>query len=339
MDICVFLVANNKMVYHWNTISGYLLKLNAVIFDGGDVLDDKKKKDNKDNDKLDIKKNVFQVMKENQKKQQEEAEKQQLEMQKKAEEIEKKKREEYEQKLMEERRELIRLKQGIIDESETIHEEKEEEIKLTFWGKIKNFFFQNKWWLGIGSVAAIAAVFLIFDFVNRPRPDMVILVIGEYPKIGEESDIQGYFESLAEDFNDNGKTEVSIYYIPYKADDDYANYQNGAATKLSTQLQIDDAVMIIAGDTFKDLISDEDILVDLSEIFPEDENVKKEFYYLKDTDFYQKIGVQQNDVTSDLYIALRKPNGVMYSNARDMAKTYDKDFPVFEKFIEDIQKK
>ena len=302
-------------------------------------MDDKKKKANADNDKHDIKKNVFQVMKENQKKQQEEAEKQQLEMQKKAEALEKKKREEYEQKLMEERRELIRLKQGVIEESETIHEEEEEEIKLTFWGKIKNFFFHNKWWLGLATLAVILAVYLTIDLLNRPNPDMVVLVVGEYPKIGEQSNIQAYFESLADDFNDNGKTEVSIYYIPYKKDDDYGNYQNGAATKLSTQMQIDDAVIIIAGDTFKDLVEEDDVLVDLSEILPNDENVDKQFYNLKDTDFYQKIGVQQSDVPSDLYITLRQPHGVAYSNARDMAKTYDKDFPVFEKFIADIQKK
>ena len=303
-------------------------------------MDDKKKKRNdSDDDKINVKKSVFQVMKENQQKQQEEIEQKQRELQKQAEEREKQKREAYEKKLMEERKELIRLKQGVIQESESIHEEKEVEIKLSFWGKIKNFFFHNKWWLGLGTIAAAAAIYLTVDFINRPQPDLIVLLVGQYHTVGEESSIKEYFESLCGDFNGNGKTEVSIYYIPYDSDNEYANYANGSDTKLTTQMQIDDAVMVIAGNTFKDMISADDILVDLSEIYPDDPNVNKQFYYLKDTDFYQKIGVNQNDVPSDMYITLRQPNAVLYSNAKDMKKTYEKDYPVFEKFIADISKK
>ncbi len=303
-------------------------------------MDEKKNKPNdvKD-DKLDIKKNVFQIAKENQKKKQEEIEKQQLEIQKKAEENEKRRREEYDRKNLEERRELIRLKQGIIEDSELVHEEQKEEVKMSFRGKIKNFFYLNKWWLGLGTFALVVICFLTYDVLSRPRPDMVVLVIGDYNAVGQESSLQTYLEGFAEDYNNNGKTEVSIYYIPYKLDDDYANYSSGSDTKLITEMQVADAVMVIAGDTFKGLIEPENILVDMSELYPEDTNVNSQFYYLKNTDFYQRIGVRRSDVPDDMYVCLRKPQKLQYSNSDEMQETYDKDFPVFEKFIEDIQKK
>ena len=64
-------------------------------------------------------------------------------------ERERREKEEYAKKIQQERIELIRLKQGIITESDTIHEEKEEKPKLPFWKKVGNFFYHNKWWLGI----------------------------------------------------------------------------------------------------------------------------------------------------------------------------------------------
>ena len=298
-------------------------------------------KENKEKDsgeKIDAKKGVFQSLKEEQQKKQQEIEDQQLELQKQVQMREKQKREEYEKKLMEERRELMRLKQGVIEESELIPEdEPEEEIKLTVWGKIKNFFYHNKWWLGLASFVVLLGVYLIVDIINKPRPDMVVLLIGEYPSVGQNSYLSDYIGSFAEDFNGNGKTEVDVYYIDYQKDGGYANYANGADTKLTTEMQIGDAVIIIAGDAFKELIED-DILVDLSEMYPDNSHVKDRYFYLKDTDFAKHIGVAKSDIPEDMYIALRTPKKLMYSDADDMQETYDKDLPVFQKLIEDLSK-
>mgnify|MGYP003291235631 CR=1 FL=1 len=291
-----------------------------------------------ENDKLDISKSVFQVARENQQKMQEELEKKQAEILKQQEEKEKKKQEEYDKRILEEKKELMRLKQGVIEESEMIPEEVEEEIKLSFFGKIKNFFYHNKWWLIIAVPVAFVLCYLIRDLLERPKPDMVVLVIGQYQTIGEESMIQEYFESLCDDFNNNGKTEVSIYNIPYDINNEYANYANGSDTKLTTQMQIADSVVVIAGDTFKQLVLPESILVNMEELYPNDENAEDYYYYLKDTKFSERIGVKNSDIPNDLYVTLRSPKTVLYSDKNAMQKTYDKDFPVFEKFIEDIKK-
>ncbi|MBE6862832.1 MAG: hypothetical protein E7497_08090, partial [Ruminococcus sp.] len=80
-----------------------------------------------------------------------------------------------EKRLLEEKKELIRLKQGQIEESEIIHEEASEAVKLTVWQSFKNFIYHNKWWLGIGLFFAFVAVFLIYDLATKERPDMIIL--------------------------------------------------------------------------------------------------------------------------------------------------------------------
>ncbi|MDE5861340.1 MAG: hypothetical protein K2H28_04020, partial [Ruminococcus sp.] len=96
--------------------------------------------ENDDDKKIDVNKNVFQTAKEL-REQQEEEMRRQVELRKR------KKQEEYDKKIQAERLELIRLKQGVIEESETIREEHPEEIKLSVWRKIRNFFYHNKWWL------------------------------------------------------------------------------------------------------------------------------------------------------------------------------------------------
>ena len=72
---------------------------------------------------------------------------------------------------------------------------------------------------------------------------MVVLLIGKYGAIGESENLSEYVKSFADDFNGNGKTEVEVYYIDYDSKEDYANYANGSDTKLTTEMQIADAVM------------------------------------------------------------------------------------------------
>ncbi|WP_028516991.1 hypothetical protein [Ruminococcus flavefaciens] len=290
-----------------------------------------------DDEKLDIQKSVFQVNKEMQQKRQEELEAKQAELERQYAQREKEKQEAYEKKLLDEKIELMRLKQGIIEESETIHEEKEEEIKLTFGKKISNFFYHNKWWLGLAVFFVFLGSYLIYDIVTKPRPDMIILMLCDNAAVGNSVYLEEYFSEFGEDSNKNGKTEVSVYYIPY-GDDDYANYQNGVTNKLTTYLNNDEGIMIIGNEkTITDLIvTPEESLIDLSTLYPDNPHVQKYFFYLKDTDFAEKLGIPKSYITDDMFFALRKPKDLMDASQADMQKTYDKDIATFERIISDL---
>lgn len=290
-----------------------------------------------DNDeKLDIKKSIFQVNKELQKQREAEQEAMQAEIERKHAQREKEKREAYEKKLQDEKIELMRMKQGLIEESETIHEEKEEEIQLTFWKKIGNFFYHNKWWLGLAVFFVALGSYLTYDLLTKPRPDMVILMLCDNATVGNSAYLESYFTDFGEDSNKNGKTEVAVYYIPY-SDDEYTNYQNGVTTKLTNYLNSDDAVMVIGNEkTVTDLLIPDDSLVDLSTMFPDNPKVDKYFFYLKDTDFAEKIGVPKNCITDDMFFALRKPQDLRNASAKEIQKTYDKDIETFKRIINDL---
>ena len=300
-----------------------------------------KEKDNKDVNDHKIKpgKSVFQNLREENEKKQKMLEDEQQRLQRQVELREKQRRDAYEKRIQQERLELMRLKQGVIEESPLIPEEEdEEEVKLSFREKVKSFLYLNKWWMGLACFVILLGVFLIRDYMSRPRPDMVVLLIGKYGAIGESENLSEYVKSFADDFNGNGKTEVEVYYIDYDSKEDYANYANGSDTKLTTEMQIADAVMVISDHDFSGMVVPDEVFVDLSSLFPDNEHIDKQFFYLKDTDFADRVGVDRSKIKDDTFIAVRAPKRVMYASVDDMQKTYDKDMPVIEKIIDDLSK-
>lgn len=299
---------------------------------------DKKKNHRPEDDdvKLDIQKSVFQVNRELQKQQQEELEAKQLELEREHARREKEKREAYEKQLQDEKIQLMRMKQGIADEDETIQEEEEEEIKLSFPKKIGNFFYHNKWWLGIAVFFVALGSYLIYDLAVRPRPDMVILMLCENEAVGNSVYLEEYFTSMGEDSNGNGEVLVQVYYIPY-TDDEYRNYTNGVTNKLTNFLSNADGVVII-GDkkTSDELFTPEDSFVDLSELYPDNPHVEDYYFYLKGTDFAEKLGIPSVMIGDDMFLALRKPRDIMHATEKEMQETYDKDFPTFDRVIADL---
>lgn len=251
-------------------------------------------------------------------------------------EREKKQREEYDRKIMEERRELLRLKQGKITESEaTIHEEPKEEIKLSFWGKIKNFFYHSKWWLGIASVFAVFVIFLAYNIITKERPDVVMLMIVNNNAIGYDEQLKNYLTSQSEDFNDNGEILGSVYYLPYTGDKN-EDYANGVDGKLAIELESADGAILLGGELIYGIIEPELTLVNLEELYPDNPHVNGYRFMLKGTKFAEKLGIDPELVTDELYLAIRKPIPLHYAKLEDMQETYDKDFPVFEKIIADL---
>ena len=285
-------------------------------------------------EKLNINKSVFQINKELKQQREVEQLRQEEEIaRRRAEKEKQQQQEDYEKKLRDEKIELMRLKQGIAAETAEEPAEKEEEIKLTFKQKLVNFFYHNKWWLGLGTFMAVLAIFLTYDFITKPRPDMTVLMLCRNDTIGTAPALEKYFSKQGDFLNKDGKIKVAVNYIPY-SDDDYQNYTNGVTVKLTSYLNNNEAVMIIGNKkTVTDLLVPEDTLVDLSKIYPGNPHVDTYFFYVKGTDFAKEIGVPESAVTDDMFFALRKPQDIINASKEDMQKTYDKDFPVFDMIV------
>ena len=191
-----------------------------------------KNKNNDSEKKLDINKSVFQTAKEIQ---QNEAEAEERRAQIIAER-EKKKREAHERRLYEERKELLRLKQGVIEDSEVIHEEAPAEVKKTVLQRISSFFYLNKWWLGIGTALALISGLLIYNLATKPRPDMTVLLVSKSSDITSADGIDDYIAQFTDDNNDNGEVLVSMHGVTIY-DNEYANYKTGSRRSLNRAIR------------------------------------------------------------------------------------------------------
>lgn len=300
--------------------------------------DNNKPLSHEDDSKIDVNKSVFQVNREMQAQKQRELEEKQAELLRQHELREKKKKEEYDRRILEEKKELMRLKQGIIEESETITEQPDEpeEVKRSLGQKISSFFYLNKWWLAIVAVFVSITGVLVYSHFSSTSPDVAVMYVQYNYDVGEAPGFQEYIQSFTEDFNDDGKTVASVYFLPY-SDNMYANYQLGVDGKMSAQFQAGEAVIVFGGEKLSQYLApEEDFLVNLEEMFPDNPHIDKCRFMLKGTKFAERIGVEEQYITDDLYLAIRKPMKLASVSEKKMQKTYDKDVVVFKKLIEDL---
>lgn len=289
-----------------------------------------------DTDKIHVTSSVRQTAADLQRQRQAELEAQQLEIAKKAAERRKQKELEHDRRLMEEKKELIRLKQGEIEESEIIPTSEENvPEKMSFWKKVGNFFYHNKWWLGIGTFFAAAAVILIVNLVTKERPDMVILFTGNDAKVAQSEAFSDYIESFCSDFNKNGEVLASVYFMPYTESIDQ-NYLYGNDTKITVEFNSEDAVIVVGDERFNEIVDPSNVYVDLSTIYPDNPNVDGYVFHLRGTEFADRIGFDGDKVKDDLYLAIRKPKDLLYCSEEELQETYDRDFKVFDMLIKDL---
>ncbi len=288
-----------------------------------------------DDDRLDIKKSVFEVNKELRIQRRKEEEAQQEEIRRRIAEREKKRQEEYDRRILEEKKELMRLKQGIIEESEEIHEETEEKVKLSLWKKIGNFFYHNKWWFGIAAVFILIAGILVHNVLTKKNPDVIVLAVCGDGTVGNSTKLKEYIDDMSEDFNDNGKNEGAVYFV-HRPDNSAGGYANGSDTSLVTHLNSAESVIVIGDSKFLETVDPEQDLLDLSEMFPDNINIRSGRFYLKNTNFAERIGLEESDISHDLFIAVRKPQRRLYTTKEEMEKTLEKDLPILEKIINDL---
>lgn len=120
-----------------------------------------------------------------------------------ARQAEEERRNAYEKQLREERLELMRMKQGVIEESETIREEQEEKKKYTIGQKISNFIYHNKWWMGVSAFFAAIVGVLVYQTVTMVRPDLIVMLVSYDSNFSTQctANISTLFEQYIDDVN------------------------------------------------------------------------------------------------------------------------------------------
>lgn len=254
--------------------------------------------------------------------------------QKKLHEKEEKEREVYNNKLMQDKVELIKMKQGMSDKDMSAKEE--EKKNYTIKEKIGNFIYHNKLWIIMFVIFGGMAGFMVHDYVTKDNPDMTIMVLVDDYELSMKSDkIEEILNEYIEDVNENGEAHVTVYYMPVSEDlDPYTLQAN--STKFFALMQDGETMMVMADSVIAERLMPEKTLEDLSQHFPENENVKGYGFYLSETDFAKEIEYPE-EFSDDIYIGIRKvKEGVKYS--KEMQENYDVAYKVLEKLIERYSK-
>lgn len=132
------------------------------------------------------------------------------------------------------KRELLKLKQGLIEESEAIDESGYDvAMPDTFMGKLKNFLWHNKLGIIIGAVLIIIIAVVCWFFIAYEKPDITIYSAGNY-NVTMRQFLESGTEKHCPDFDKNGKVKVSIKQAGNDAvmgfADLYAEVDNGNAS-------------------------------------------------------------------------------------------------------------
>ena len=135
-------------------------------------------------------------------------------------------RKDYEKQLDSEKIELVKLKSGVIDESEIIKEEAPEVIKLSKMEWLKNFWWHNKIII-ILIIFAIAVVsYITYDSLTRVKPDIKVMMTVNNGLVNRTQEVADYFERFCPDINGDGEVNVQILSAPLTENtDDYVQIQ------------------------------------------------------------------------------------------------------------------
>jgi hypothetical protein len=101
------------------------------------------------------------------------------------------------------------------------------------------------------------------------------------------------------------------------------------------EMQNADAMIVISGKVADEAFSPEVTLTDLETLYPDNPNVRGYGFYLKNTDFAEKIGYE-GEIDEEMFIGIRKISKVQWASIEEMQEAYDEAFPAFEKIIEDL---
>lgn len=289
----------------------------------------------KENKKIKNDGDIFSTAAKVRKSEQEKRDKRQKELAKKEE----KKREEYEQVLAEEKVEILKIKQGMEYDPNKLDLSPDEGKKYTLWQKFKNFIYHNKWWLGITSFLVFVVGVLVYDSITSVDTDINVLFLSDNTDIYYHYDgLTDFLNECIDDYNDDGEKYGNIIYVPISEDYETQVGAGGAydtnVSKLSSEFQMGESMLIFADSQTDELILPETTLENLEELYPNDPNIKGYKFYLKDTEFAKLIGLD-SEIPDDLYIGVRKITRTI-SPEKNTRKNHDLAIKTLEKIMDAV---
>lgn len=247
------------------------------------------------------------------------------------------------------KRELLKLKQGLIEESDTIKEEKNgygdkgvyEVVGIK--NKVSNFFYHYKWHVIVIAFIIAVASFLIITTVTRQRGDIRVLAFAKDPDTASSlyyktNDFELALEQFSEDYDDNGYTHTEFYFMNMGENQDY-NYYFTNQTKLFSEVATGTAQIYIADrEMMTEVIGDqteEEAYVDLSAIYPNEPNIVDKYYFKVKGSHLAEAAMYVEGCPDNMYIAIRSKGFRGYNQISDeeLAEKHSRAMEVLDNII------
>ena len=221
------------------------------------------------------------------------------------------------------KRELLKLKQGIIDESETIHEEEKPVYELHGWKRVENFIYHYKWYIVVAVFFAAVAAFLVISLARKEQGDIRVLVVTKDKETAasvmyKTKELEQAFELYTPDYDNSGYVHTDVYNVDLSENPD-PQYSLAAVTKVTSEVMYGEAQLFVVDTAGAEAVTggSDSYFIDLEELYPDNERVSGCFYKLKGTPFAQSAQYYEA-CPDDLYIAVRRASESDANSSRSL---------------------
>ncbi len=233
-------------------------------------------------------------------------------------------RKSYEKGLNDRKIELMKLKQGVIDESDIVKEEQTEEYKLSFKEWISNVWYRNKWLIVFAVAMVFAFSYIVYDQVTTTKPDVTVLVLSpDYSLYYRTQELETFLDDYCDDLNGDGEVYVQVYNISTDYSDPNTVTANQA--QLMSQLQSGENIILIA-DAKTDFA-----MHDFTEEYAGNER-------------FDELGMRLNcqlvrdalkweAMNDNVYIGMREPTKLLATSEEDMQENFDAVKEMFDRIV------
>lgn len=240
------------------------------------------------------------------------------------------------ERLKRERLELLKMKQGLIEDSEIIVQNEhyiQPELKGKAWWS--NFLYHHKIHIILIAFFSFIIVFMIHQTLTREKADLRVLVCTSksYTLINKEIELA--FEEYCPDFNGDGNIHVDVFDVYLNQNEINPDVFMANQTKLFGELAEGAAqIFIVDNVTYDVLISQSsDIFHNMKDIYPDSSDITEKGFAVKGSHFAKLA--QWESVDDDVFFALRTEFKGMTSKESKVAKEQVKSIEVLGNIIFD----
>jgi hypothetical protein len=203
------------------------------------------------------------------------------------------------------KRELLKLKQGLItqDESQLEIDTKPQFIKPTGKAAVSNFVYHHKLYIKIAAFFLVVATVFVYFALTAKKADITIVLIADTEEVShffmmEAREFGRIIEMFVPDFDSNGYVHADCRFIDLVKTGRNPDMVHGNAVKLFGEVQGGDGAIFIGN-------------LKALENIPESAGMPVEDFYgkiaaVKDTALANAGNFERVQMPLDLYIAVRK---------------------------------